>query len=112
MLESVQIAADAKITREHFLLNRTPKLQRYSNSKRNYSVAKCVHRKPTTKITKRTQTLVSRYIDIYDDVPVDLGNEWQRQMQERSIHLTTPEGDEEEDSRGKGTKRKRQKQAT
>ena len=33
-------------------------------------------------------------------------------MQERSIHLRTPEGDDEEDSRGKGTKRKRQKQAT
>ena len=33
-------------------------------------------------------------------------------MQERSIHLTTPEGDEEEDSRGKGIKRKRQKQTT
>ena len=33
-------------------------------------------------------------------------------MQERSIRLTTPEGDEEEDSRGKGIKRKRQRQTT
>ena len=33
-------------------------------------------------------------------------------MKERPIHPTIPKGDEEEDSRGKGTKRKRQKQTT
>ena len=53
-LESVQIAADAKSTREQFLLNKTLKLQSYYNLRKMNSVEKVVHRKPTAKIAKRT----------------------------------------------------------
>ena len=110
----MQIAIEAKATGEQFLLNRTPKLERYYNSRRSNSVVKIEHRSPTHKRKQGTQTLVSRYIEIYDDIPIGLGNEWQRQMKERPVHPAIPEGNKEESSGrgGKESKRKKQIQTT
>ena len=85
-LEGVQIAIEAKTTREIFLLNRTPKLERCYDSRGNKSVAKIEYRSPIPRKKQATQTLVSRYIDIYDDNPTDLGQKWRRQMEERPVH--------------------------
>ena len=96
-LEGVQIAIEAKKNRELFLLNRTPKLERYYNSRRT-SVAKITHRLQKPREKQATQTLVSRYIEIYDDTPMDLGEGWRRQKKERPAHPVISEGDEMEDS--------------
>ena len=103
LLGGERISIEAKTTREQFLLNRKPKLERYYNLRRNNSVAKIEHRSPTPKRKQGPQTLVSRYIDIYDNTPMDLGHEWRRQMKERPVHPAIPEGDKEGDS-GRGGK--------
>ena len=109
----MQIAIEAKKNRELFLLNRTPKLERYYNS-RSTSVAKITHRLQKPREKQATQTLVSRYTEIYNDTLMDLGQKWRRQMKKRPVHPAIPEGDEAEDSgmREPKSKRKQKKQST